>query len=68
LRDKVIDWITQTIANLAPVITVESNVQRPALDLAWILYADPTRADELVARNNVRNPFFMPQVISALAR
>jgi prophage DNA circulation protein len=68
LRDKVIGWITQTIANLAPVITVESNVQRPALDLAWILYADPTRADELVARNNVRNPFFMPQVISALAR
>jgi prophage DNA circulation protein len=68
LRDKVIDWLTQTITNLAPVITVESNVQRPALDLAWILYADPTRADELVARNSVRNPFFMPREISALAR
>lgn len=68
LRDKVIDWLARTIANLAPVITVESNVQRPSLDLAWILYADPTRADELVARNRVRNPFFMPREISALSR
>ena len=68
LRDKVIDWLTQTITNLAPVITVESNRQRPSLALAWLLYADPTRADELVARNRVRNPFFMPREITALSR
>jgi prophage DNA circulation protein len=68
LRDKVIEWLSQTIANLAPVITVESNVQQTSLVLAWILYADPTRADELVARNAVQNPFFMPRMISALSR
>ncbi|WP_316168614.1 MULTISPECIES: DNA circularization N-terminal domain-containing protein [unclassified Bradyrhizobium] len=68
LRDRVIDWLTRTIANLAPVITVESNRQRPSLDLAWILYADPTRADELVVRNAVRNPFLMPREITALSR
>jgi prophage DNA circulation protein len=56
------------INNLAPVITVESNRIRPSLDLAWILYADPTRADELVARNKVRHPSFMPREITALAR
>ncbi|MGC2774322.1 MAG: DNA circularization N-terminal domain-containing protein [Bradyrhizobium sp.] len=68
LRDKVIDWLSQTIANLAPVITVESNVQQTSLVLAWILYADPTRADELVARNAVQSPFFMPRMITALSR
>jgi prophage DNA circulation protein len=68
LRGKVIDWLTMTINNLAPVITVESNRIRPSLDLAWILYADPTRADELVARNKVRHPSFMPREITALAR
>jgi prophage DNA circulation protein len=68
LRDTVINWLTQSIANLAPVITVESARLRPSLALAWILYADPTRADELAARNGVQNPFFMPREITALAR
>ncbi|WP_316191607.1 MULTISPECIES: DNA circularization N-terminal domain-containing protein [unclassified Bradyrhizobium] len=68
LRGKVIEWLTRTIVNLAPVITVESARQRPSLVLAWRLYADPMRGDELVARNNVRNPFFMPRVIAALSR
>jgi prophage DNA circulation protein len=68
LRGKVIEWLTKAINDLAPVITVESARIRPSLDLAWILYADPTRADELVARNKVRNPAFMPRQIEALAR
>lgn len=68
LRGAVIEWLTGTINNLAPVITVESAVIRPSLDLAWVLYADPTRAVELVARNQVRHPSFMPRKIEALAR
>lgn len=68
LRNAVIDWLTRTINDLAPVITVESAVIRPSLDLAWILYADPMRADELVARNSVRHPSFMPRTIMALSR
>lgn len=67
LRFGVVDWLTQTINTLAPVITVESAAIRPSLDLAWILYGDPTRADELVTRNNVRHPSFMPRTIQALA-
>ncbi|WP_316158465.1 MULTISPECIES: DNA circularization N-terminal domain-containing protein [unclassified Bradyrhizobium] len=68
LRNAVINWLTRVINDLAPVITVESASIRPSLDLAWVLYADPTRAAELVARNNVRHPSFVPRVIEALAR
>jgi prophage DNA circulation protein len=68
LRGAVIDWLTREIATLAPVIVVESARILPALALAWTLYADPVRSDELVARNRVRHPSFMPRVISALSR
>jgi prophage DNA circulation protein len=68
LRGKVIDWLTKTINTLAPVIIVESARIMPSLALAWTLYADPLRADELVARNDVRHPSFMPRTIEALSR
>ncbi|WP_164635040.1 DNA circularization N-terminal domain-containing protein [Rhodopseudomonas sp. BR0G17] len=68
LAARVIDWITKTINDLAPVVVVETAIPRPSLDLAWTLYADPARADELVSRNRVRHPSFMPLSIEALAR
>ncbi|WP_316234964.1 MULTISPECIES: DNA circularization N-terminal domain-containing protein [unclassified Bradyrhizobium] len=68
LRDAVIAWLTQAIANLAPVIAIETNRQMPSLVLAWTLYADPMRADELAARNAVRDPMFMPRELTALSR
>lgn len=68
LRGNVITWLNQLINTLAPVVTVQSARIMPSLALAWILYADPVRGDELVARNSVRNPAFMPRQIEALAR
>ncbi|WIG52478.1 MAG: Phage tail/DNA circulation protein Mup43, N [Afipia sp.] len=68
LRGRVIAWLTAKINDLAPVITVESARIMPALALAWSLYADPVRSDELVARNGVRHPTFMPRLITALSR
>jgi prophage DNA circulation protein len=68
LRGRVIDWLAQTITTLAPVVAVETAASMPSLALAWRLYADPSRADELVARNGVRDPAFMPRQIEALAR
>jgi prophage DNA circulation protein len=68
LRGTVIDWLTKTVNTLAPVIVVESALIMPSLALAWALYADPSRADELVARNSVRHPSFMPRTIEALSR
>jgi prophage DNA circulation protein len=68
LRGKVIDYLSRVINDLAPVVTVSSARSLPSLYLAWRLYQDPLRAAELVARNAVRHPSFMPLTITALAR
>jgi prophage DNA circulation protein len=62
------DFFTRTIVDLAPVIEVEANAPLPAIVHAWRLYSDPLRAGELVARNNVPHPAFMPLTFEALAR
>ncbi|QDM27003.1 hypothetical protein FNL56_13435 [Tardiphaga sp. vice304] len=68
LRGAVIDYISRAILDLAPVITVETNLSLPSLALAWRLYQDPQRSIELVARNRVVHPSFMPVAFEALAR
>ena len=67
LRNTAVDYLSRLILDLAPVITASSNLPLPSLVWAWRLYADPTRAGELVARNNVQHPSFMPLDIEALA-
>jgi prophage DNA circulation protein len=67
LRGTVVDFLTQRIADLAPIVTVETKRVLPSLFLAWRLYADVSRAGELVDRNNVSHPAFMPKVFQALA-
>ncbi len=68
LRARVVDYLSRLINDLAPVITVETLRILPSLYLAWRLYADPTRGPELVARNSVRHPSFMPREFTALSR
>lgn len=68
LRGRVIDYLSQQITNLAPLIEVTTVRSLPALFMAWRLYADPKRAGELVARNRVRHPAFMPKSFLALSR
>ncbi|WP_315728750.1 DNA circularization N-terminal domain-containing protein [Bradyrhizobium sp. SZCCHNS2015] len=68
LRGRVIDYFTRLINDLSPVIAVETAISLPSLALAWSLYADPARADELVARNRVRHPSLMPKQFEALQR
>lgn len=67
LRDRCVAYLSQTIATLAPVVTVGAPVALPSLFWAWRLYGDPTRAVELVARNGVPHPSFMPTDFEALA-
>lgn len=67
LRGTAVDYLSRLILDLAPIITATSNIPVPSLAWAWKLYADPTRADELVARNQVPHPSFMPLEIEALA-
>lgn len=67
LRNAAVDYLSQKITTLAPVISAVSNLPLPSLFWAWKLYGDPGRATELVARNRVAHPSFMPLTIEALA-
>ncbi|SFM76677.1 hypothetical protein [Methylobacterium pseudosasicola] len=53
--------------NLQPLIRAQAGRSFPSTALAWSLYADPSRAPELVARNRVGTPFHMPASFEALA-
>lgn len=67
LQGAVVQYLTQLMANLAPVVTVSAPQSMPALWWAWRLYQDPSRAVDLVLRNNVMHPSFMPLSFEALA-
>jgi len=68
LRDRVVDYLSRAILDLAPVVTVEANLRLPSLWWAWRLYQDPLRAAELVGRNRIAHPSFFPERFEALAR
>lgn len=53
--------------SLQPLIRAQATRSFPSTALAWSLYADPSRAPELVARNRVGTPFHMPATFEAVA-
>jgi prophage DNA circulation protein len=67
LQGSVVQFLTQLIANLAPIVTVEARASLPSLVWAWRLYQDPTRAVDLTLRNGVRHPSFLPREFQALS-
>lgn len=68
VRDTTVDYISRSVVNAVPVIEITAPASMPALYWANRLYADPTRADEIVARNGMIDPAFTPTVFEALAR
>ncbi|HLJ64912.1 MAG TPA: DNA circularization N-terminal domain-containing protein [Stellaceae bacterium] len=60
LRLALVADITTRAANLPAeqVITLKSSL--PALLVAYRLYGDPNQGDDIVARNKIRNPLFVP--------
>lgn len=68
LRDAAVAALEKRATTLAPVVTVRSTAIVPAIVWAWRLYGDPTRAGEIVARNRLDHPAFVPEVFEALAR
>jgi prophage DNA circulation protein len=68
LRDAAIEYLSRAILDRAPVVSVGANMRMPSLWWAHRLYQDPTRSTELVARNRVPHPSFMPQEFEALSR
>lgn len=67
LRNAAVEAISKRIANLAPVVTVTAQRVLPSIWWAWRLYGDPERAVELVERNRIKHPSYMPVKFEALA-
>jgi prophage DNA circulation protein len=61
---EVLSAIVQRVNDIAPQLEKISEValeeSLPALVLAYRLYGDANRADELVLRNGITHPLFLP--------
>jgi prophage DNA circulation protein len=68
LRVGVVEDLLARGASLAPVVTREMPRPMPAVTVAYRLYQDAARADDLVARNDPPHPLFLPVTLEALAR
>jgi prophage DNA circulation protein len=62
----VLDLVTRG-SKLPSLVTVYEKTSLPSLAVAWQLYGDASRSDELIARNNPVAPGFMPLVLEALS-
>ncbi len=62
------EFIATVAADLKPIVRVQTGSRSaPSTAIAFALYGDPSRAPELVTRNKVATPLFMPTIIDALA-
>lgn len=60
LRVAVINDIQTRSADLASLVQYTPRATVPAIVLAYQIYEDPARADDIVARNRVKHPGFVP--------
>jgi len=67
LRGQMARYFSTLTPNLAPVAVISAPSVRPALVWAHTLYNDPTRASEIVARNRLPHPGYVPARFEALA-
>lgn len=68
IRGALVEYLSREITDLAPVVVISAPRSMPSLWWGWRLYADPTRAAEIVARNVVPHASFVPTDFEALAR
>ncbi|MBM9401543.1 DNA circularization N-terminal domain-containing protein [Gluconacetobacter azotocaptans] len=67
LRAQVLQDLADRASRLPDLITVTRNAPLPALVLGQQIYADATRAPELIQRANPIHPAFMPTSFEALS-
>lgn len=67
LRTAVVTDLTARGADLPNLITVTTKAPVSSLTLAYRLYGDSTRADDITARADPINPAFLPLTMSLLA-
>jgi hypothetical protein len=58
--------ISTVATSLKPVVRVQTQYSAPASAIGWALYGDPSRAEDLVTRNDCLTPLFMPTALEAL--
>jgi len=61
-----VDDLTTRAKQAPSTLSFTIGIAMPALALAQRLYQDPSRGDELVARNDAPHPLFVPPAIQAL--
>lgn len=64
-RDSASAAILQVIADLQPTVQMQLTEAMPALYLAWRIYQDANRAQELADRNDAPHPMWMPASFEA---
>lgn len=67
VRSAIVLDLTTRGSRLSALVTVVERTSLPSLAVAWQLYGDASRSDELIARNNPVHPGFMPLQFEALA-
>lgn len=67
VRGKAAEAISRTLADLQPVVTVDASTITPSVVWSYRLYEDAAQATDLINRNRVRHPSFMPQRFQAKA-
>lgn len=60
-------FLVRNAADLQPIVSVDAMRSYPSTAVAWALYGDPQRAGELIERNRVGTPLFMPASIEAIS-
>ena len=60
LRAAVVQDLTERAADLSRVLTHTPNTTLPSLAIAWSLYGGIDQAEDIIGRNNVRHPGFVP--------
>lgn len=66
-RGALADWFAETIVDLKPIVLARLPGHMPAHVVAWRLYGAVDRVDDLVSRNRVKHPGYLPTTIEAVA-
>lgn len=66
LRAALASHVFETASKLPDTVTAELRREVPALLLAYNLYGDPNQAEDIIARNRIREPLFVRGRIEVL--
>lgn len=66
-RAAALAWFAATIVDLRPVVFARLPRSLPAYVVAWRLYGDLDRLDDLAGRNQLKHPGYMPETVEAIA-